>query len=261
MIQPKEENRYITRQSLIYKTKVEYVKWAINHVKGCLHACKYCYAYMNAKRYGQVHNPEDWQNYKLVINALDLLDKEIPKLKDEIAQDFIHLCFTTDPFMFDASNNALVTDVKMLSLFIIKKLNDHGLRVETLTKGYYPQEVIDFNLSKKNYYGITVTSLDEVFCKYWEKYSAPPRLRIDRLKMLSLYGLKTWASIEPFPTPNIHNQDLDELLNSLSFVDKIVFGQMNYVPAATNYPKRKEFYENCVLTVVDFCFDNYIYLR
>ena len=30
---------------------------------------------------------------------------------------------------------------------------------------------------------------------------------------------------------------------------------MNYVPDATNYPRRKEFYTNCVDQVVTFCED------
>ena len=39
-----------------------------------------------------------WCEPKLVINALELLDNEIPKLKDKIKS--VQLCFTTDPFMY-----------------------------------------------------------------------------------------------------------------------------------------------------------------
>ena len=70
----------ITRKQLLYKTNVEYGDYAINHVLGCAHGCKYpCYAFMRAKRFGQVKDYEDWIKPKLVENAVDLLIKELPK--------------------------------------------------------------------------------------------------------------------------------------------------------------------------------------
>ena len=249
-------DRHITRQTLLYETKVEYAKWCINHVKGCRHNCRYCYSYMNAKRYGQVQNREEWRNYRVVINALDILNKEIPRFRKRIGQDHVHLCFTTDPFMYDSQTGELFTDVKVLTLHIIDLLNAYGIKVETLTKGYYPLELIDFtNLKSKNNYGITLTSLNENFKQSWEKASAPHQKRIGRLKLLSGLKNKTWVSIEPYPTPNIVKQDLEQLLSSVDFVDRIIFGQMNYVSKATNYPKREEFYKNCVEEVVNFCED------
>ena len=247
------EQRYIERKSLIYETKVEYAKYAINHILGCKHSCSYCYAYKNCRRWGQVKDREDWEDFKIVKNALAILKEELPKWKEKIGEDFIHLCFTTDPFMYDRENNNLFSAVEISSLHIIKLINDHGLKVETLTKGYYPKAIVDFNLSKANSYGITLTSLNEQFRIKHECGSANYRMKISSLKMLHYYGLKTWVSIEPYPTPNILEQDLQELLNSIAFVDRIVFGKMNYVPEATNYPQAKEFYNRCVLEVVDFC--------
>ncbi|EGD50045.1 radical SAM domain-containing protein, partial [Thermoanaerobacter ethanolicus JW 200] len=58
---------------------------------------------------------EEWIIPKIVSNALELLDKEIPKLKDKI--HFVYLSFMTDPFMIG------YPEVVKLSLEIIKKLN------------------------------------------------------------------------------------------------------------------------------------------
>jgi len=248
------ESRYITRKTLLYETKVEYAKWCINHVKGCAHGCKYCYSYKDAKRYGQVQNRADWLNYQVVINALDILNKELPRKKEKIGQDYVHLCFTTDPFMYDSQSGRLFTDVKVLTMHIIELLNDYGVRAETLTKGYYPSHLVNLK-GRKNNFGITLTSLNENFRQSWEKDSAPYQRKIDSLKFLSYQPNKTWVSIEPYPTPNILQQNLYQLLSSVDFVDRIIFGQMNYVSEATRYPRREEFYKNSVATVVNFCED------
>ncbi|MBM3713123.1 MAG: radical SAM protein, partial [Actinobacteria bacterium] len=90
----------IYRKTLLYKTNVEYGDYSLNHVLGCSHGCKYpCYAMLMAKRFGKVRDYDEWINPKIVINSLDLLDREIKKYKTDIK--FVHLCFTTDPFMFD----------------------------------------------------------------------------------------------------------------------------------------------------------------
>ena len=49
------------------------------------------------KRFGQIKDYESWLEPVLVSNTLELLDKEIPRLRDKIQS--VQLCFTTDPFM------------------------------------------------------------------------------------------------------------------------------------------------------------------
>ena len=90
----------ITRKSMLYKTDVEYGDYTMNHVLGCFHGCKYpCFAYLMAKRFGKCKSYEEWCKPKIVSNTLELLDKELPKLKNKIKS--VQLCFTTDPFMTD----------------------------------------------------------------------------------------------------------------------------------------------------------------
>lgn len=75
----------ITRKSMLYKTGVEYGDYTMNHVHGCAHGCKYpCYAFLMKKRFGQVNDYESWLEPVLVSNTLELLDKEIPRLRDKI---------------------------------------------------------------------------------------------------------------------------------------------------------------------------------
>ena len=89
----------IERKTMLYKTGVEYGDYTINHVQGCAHGCKFpCYAMMMAKRFGKAKTYEEWCEPKLVSNALEILDKEIPKLKEKIQS--VQLSFSTDPFMY-----------------------------------------------------------------------------------------------------------------------------------------------------------------
>jgi len=242
----------IYRKSLLYKSGVEYADYCINHVEGCSHGCKYpCYAMMMKKRCGIIKTYRDWTKPKIVANALDVLDKEIPRLKDKI--EVVHLCFATDPFMYKQK------EVKNLTLKIIEKLNKNGIRCTVLTKGILPKELInDKKYSRRNEYAITLISLSEKFRKEFEPGAAPFQSRIKSLKYLHDHGLKTWVSMEPYPTPNLAKQDLNTILNSIGFVDKIIFGKLNYNVKVSEFKEKIEFYQDCADMVIDFCTDRKI---
>jgi three-Cys-motif partner protein len=251
----------IERKSLLYETKVEYGNFTINHVFGCSHGCNYpCYAFMMAKSYGKITDYEDWIHPRIVSNALELLDREIPKYKDAI--DFVHLCFSTDPFMYDSVNKRPFPVIKDLTLRIIEKLNVNGLKATVLTKGIYPEELTDKKrFSMDNEYGITLVSLKDKFKSVYEPFAAPFDERVNSLEMLHKKGLKTWVSIEPYPTENISKQEIEELLKRIAFVDKIIFGKMNYNPEATKCENNEGFYRECSEKVIDFCQKNKIQLH
>ena len=158
--------KYIYRKSLLYKSGVEYADYCINHVEGCAHGCKFpCYALLMGKRTGRVKTYEDWCKPKIVKDALELLEKEIPKHKKNIK--FVELCFSTDPFMVGYK------EVEDMTLKIIKKLNSNRIKCSILTKGIYPKELINTKeYSDKNYYGITLVSLDNNFKEQFEPNSA-----------------------------------------------------------------------------------------
>ncbi len=243
----KEGGKYISRSSLLYKSKVEYADFCINHVEGCSHGCRFpCYAFNMAKRFGKVKTYQEWCKPKLVKNALELLDKEIPKYKNQIK--YVHLCFTTDPFMYK------YPEVANMTLKIINKLNSNGIKCTVLTKGIYPKDLTNTKkYSKDNEYGITLVSLDNNFKQRFEPNSASYKGRIRALKKLHDVGLKTWVSMEPYPTPNLVEQDLLKLLTEVSFVDNIIFGKLNYNVKSATFENGKEFYDDCAKIVEKFC--------
>ncbi len=241
----------IKRRTLLYKTGVEYGDFTINHILGCAHGCTYpCYAMNISKRYGRVSDYDDWMKPRLVENALELLDQEIPRYQKEI--DFVHLSFMTDPFMFDPVNQRNIPWIEELTLSIIERLNSHKIKCTILTKSKYPTTLTNQTYSKENEYGITLVSQDSEFHSRYEPFSPSSSERLDALKTLHDAGLKTWVSLEPYPTPNIVNQKLESILDSIEFVDKIVFGKWNYSKEVNGYKGQNEFYQKCSDKIIEF---------
>lgn len=235
---------YIKRKSMLYKTGVEYGDYTMNHVLGCAHGCKYpCYAFLMARRFGKVSSYEDWIKPRLVSNTLEILDREIPRLKSKIKS--VQLCFTTDPFMYGYD------EIKQMSIAAIRKLNDAGIKCTVLTKGILPEILAE--LSPENEYGITLISLDESYRSRIEPGAASYQDRLAALRRLSDLGCKTWVSVEPYPTPNLIQQDLGKILEALDFTDKIIFGRTNYNKEVSSYPNHKEFFDEQARNVIEFC--------
>lgn len=234
----------ISRKSMLYKTGVEYGDYTVNYVQGCSHGCKYpCYAFSMAKRFGIVKTYEEWIEPKIVENTIELLREELPRYKDKIKN--VQLCFTTDPFMVGYE------EIKKLSIDVINLINSYDIPCHILTKGILPNELL--KTKKINKYGITLISIDEKFRREYEPGTSNYEERIKALKKLHEHGYETWVSIEPYPTPNIIEQDFNEILDKISFVDKIVFGRLHYNKMVSKYNNYKDFYNKCANEVIKYC--------
>jgi len=195
------------------------------------------------KRFGQVKTYEEWCRPFLVSNTLELLDKEIPRLKNKIQS--VQLCFTTDPFMYGYE------EIADMSMKAIRRLNADNIKCCVLTKGLLPIELAD--LYKENEYGITLISLDEKYREKIEPRASSYTERLAALRALHDAGCKTWVSIEPYPSPNLIDQNLGEILEAVSFADRIIFGRTNYNETVSAYKDNKHFYNECAEEVIAFC--------
>ena len=77
--------------------------------------------------------------------------------------------------------------------------------------------------------------------------------RLNSLRTLHEAGFNTWVSIEPYPTPNIIQQDINDILEAVSFTDKIIFGRTNYSKEITSFKQHKQFYNEQAQAVIEFC--------
>jgi DNA repair photolyase len=198
---------------------------------------------MMKKRFGEIKRYEDWLEPRLVSNTLELLDQEIPRLRNKIQS--VELCFTTDPFMRG------YPEIAEMSIAAIRKLNAAGIKCSILTKGILPAELAE--LSRENEYGITLVSLDENFRAKMEPGASAYADRLAALRAIHDAGCNTWISIEPYPTPNLVEQDINGLLDAVSFADKIIFGRTNYSKAVSAYAEHRAFYNEQAQVVIAFC--------
>lgn len=242
----------IKRKSLLYPSKIEFEDgvWVINHVEGCSHGCKYpCYAQLIKRK-----DYETWCKPKLVENTLELLDKEIPKYKDKIKR--VHLCFSTDPFMYGQP------EVIELTFGIMVKLLENKIPYKILTKGVLPWLHIDgyedqYNNGTMNQYGISLVSLDESFREKFEPFTAPYAKRINSLSFLDGCGLYTYIYMEPFSPEITSFEEFKKLLNEINFVKKIYFGSWQYNKV---YKDKSEF-QKYIDYIADFCKERDIELK
>jgi DNA repair photolyase len=243
----------ILRKSLLNKSALGFL--CVNHAQGCSHGCRYpCYAFSMAKGYGRAKDYADWVRPRIVGNAEELLAKELRRLKEK--PDFVHLCLTTDPFMYGQA------EIRELSLKLIEMINAEGISVSVLTKGMLPAELADRGrFPCENVYGISLVSLSVDFRKRWEPGASPFAERIEALRALSEAGRTTLVHMEPYPTPNVIEQDLGAILEAAGFVDSLFFGGWNYSPLTRAFPDRALFYEECARKARRFCRERGIEFR
>ena len=229
---------------MLYKTGVEYGDYTMNHVQGCSHGCLYpCYAFLLKKRFGQIKSYEQWIEPVLVSNTLELLDKEIPRLE---RQDPIGTSL-----LYNRSVHAWVSRNSRYEHSCYQKAERRRYQMYCTTKGILPIELAE--LSKENEYGITFISLNEEYRAKIEPGAAPYADRLAALRALHDAGCKTWVSMEPYPTPNLIDQNLHDLLEAVSFVDKIIFGRTNYSTEVSAYKEHKAYYNELAKEVISFC--------
>jgi len=66
------------------------------------------------------------------------------------------------------------------------------------------------------------------------------------------------VSIEPYPTPNIIEQNIMDILEKISFTNKIIFGRTNYSKLISAYKEHRLFYNQEAKKVIQYCKKNKI---
>lgn len=145
-------------------------------------------------------------------------------------------------------------EIAKMNMDAIRLINEYDIPCFVL-----PKELA--GLSDTNHYGITLVTLDDEFRRKMEPGAASIEDRLATLRALSEAGCKTWASMEPCPTPNVHEQELQPILDAASFTDRIVFGRVHNDKRASAYEDLEAFYRGATGQVREFCKANGIDCR
>lgn len=103
-----------------------------------------------------------------------------------------------------------------------------------------------------------MVSLNKSYCERMELGAAPYAYRLGALRTPHDAGCKTWVSIEPYPTPNLMDQYITEILDAISFRDRIIIGRTNYRKEISEYIDNEKFYNEQAKAVILFCMKNII---
>jgi DNA repair photolyase len=210
----------LTKTTVIYEPQGkagEYAELAVNIYDGCGHRCKYCYApaftHTTVEKFHQpAMRKELIQKVKHDAVLLQKAHEERPVL----------LCFTCDPYQ-------PVDEVFQITRQVIDVLHANGLNVKILTKGGKHAER-DFDLLTGNdWFGVTLTTLDDKLSVQWEPGAALPGERINSLFKAYEKGIKTWVSLEPVLYPEAA---LEIIKRTHHFVNEFKVGTLNYHPHA-----------------------------
>jgi DNA repair photolyase len=206
----------ITCKTLMGRSGIGSVDYAINPYLGCAHACVYCYAKFMGRWSG--HSHEKWGSFVDVkTNALERLSVEATKR----SMGKVLLSSVTDPYQplerkYELTRGSL------------KLLLERQFPVSILTKSDLVLRDLDIiRKFDKIEVGFTLTAYNDAARKAFEPGAAPVEKRLAALREISEEGIPTWAFIGPV-LPYITEDGLESLLDELAgCVNNVLIDRLN----------------------------------
>lgn len=204
-----------TCKSILNKSGIEGVEFAINPYIGCTHGCVYCYARFMTRWY---HPGEKWGTFvDFKKDAIECLNKDIKSKKP----GKILLSSVTDPYQ-------PVEKEKEITRNILNILKDHTFPVNILTKSDLVIRDLDIISNMFDVeVGLTITSYYDETRKIFEPRASPINARIEALQNFSDVGISTYAFLGPL-LPYLSEEGLELLLNNLADkVGRVIVDRLN----------------------------------
>jgi len=198
----------------------EYATLALNPWIGCEHGCAYCYGPATSRT-----SRRDFRIPRLRKDILANVEHDAKVLAG--SAEPVLLSFLTDPYQpCDVTNG--------FTRHIIRILHRADIPVSILTKGGI-RAVRDFDLlTKKDWFGVSLTLWDSLDSKFYEPGAALPADRIATLANAKRHGIRTWASLEPIISPE---QTVAIITYAAQYIDRFFVGKLNHVKNTTNWIK------------------------
>jgi DNA repair photolyase len=197
--------REIECKSILTKSGIEGVDYAINPYVGCGHGCVYCYATFMKRFTG---HKEDWGTFVDVkVNAAEVLARQMRRAK----RGNIAIGTVTDPYQ-PLERKHKITHA------CLDVLTAYGFPVSILTKSDLVLRDLDILRRLRDVeVGFTIATLDEQVRRVFEPRSSPIPARLAALSGLTEVGISTWAFCGPLlPFLSDGEEQMDALFGELA---------------------------------------------
>ncbi|MHA1590180.1 MAG: radical SAM protein [Candidatus Njordarchaeales archaeon] len=206
-------------RSIMSKSGIYGIEYAINPYIGCEHGCVYCYARFVYIKMGK--DPLEWGEEVIAkTNAVELLKREVVANR----RGRVLISSVTDPYQ-------PIERTKLLTRRILETLQRYKYPVVILTKS--PLILRDLDIIKKFNHeeveaGITITMLNDDDRKVFEPRAPSVDARIKALRILAGNIANTFAFLGPI-IPLFTTKDLSALLELIADagVKRVVIDKLN----------------------------------
>ncbi|RLE64891.1 MAG: radical SAM protein [Thermoprotei archaeon] len=238
-------------KTILSRSRIYGVDYAVNPYLGCMHGCLYCYA-----RFMLKHLPQglEWGEFVYVkINAPLILVRELRKKK----KGLVLLSSVTDPYQpiekrYELTRKLLEILARRDFPLIILTKSDLIVRDLDILKKFSDVEV-----------GLTIVTLDENVREVFEPRAPPIKKRLEALSEVKQAGLKTYAFLGPL-LPFFSEESLEDLFEKFKEVevDRVMVDKLNIKSGNWRYIKKglEENYPSLLEKFREYAFNEEYYL-
>jgi len=210
--------REILCKSVLSKSGISSVDYAVNPYVGCQHGCIYCYARFMKRFTG---HKEEWGEFVDVrVNAPQVLTRELSKT----AKGLVMLSSVTDPYQPLEKKYELTRKC-------LQKLLAYQFPITILTKSSLVLRDLDMLTRFSNCeVGFTITTMVDDYRKKVEPNSSPVEERLAALEKLHEKGVLTYVFLGPIlPYITDENENLQSMIMSFvkAKVDYVLVDRLN----------------------------------
>jgi len=204
-------------KSLINRSRISGVDYAINPYVGCGHGCLYCYARFTGR---WSHGGERWGSFVDVkTNAVECVKREAPRRRGVIL-----ISSVTDPYQ-------PIERERRATARILEALADYDPPLMVLSKSdLVKRDVSLLGRFSQVEVGETITTLDDKVRRVFEPGAPPSERRIQALEEFSEVGIPTYAFLGPI-LPLTTLEAFEELVDSVAgVVNRVLLDRLNMRP-------------------------------
>ncbi len=214
--------REITCKSILNKSGIPGIDFALNPYTGCEHKCVYCYAVF-IKRFTN-HNEEWGEFVDIKTNAPEILQKQLKQLKTKS-----HISIGTVCDAYQPAEERYEITRKCLEVL---RYFQHPVSI--LTKSSLVLRDLNLLLKiKAMEVGFTLATINSETKNLFEPNSSPIEERLSALQKLSQNGIYTWVFVAPIlPYISDSDEEIECLIRTAeeSGAQNITFDSLNPYP-------------------------------